>query len=142
MTTAVILPPFTAVTAAAKVQLAEDAWNTRDPDRVVLGYTEDSRWRNRGEFLVGRDEIREFLVRKWQRELDYRLRKELWAFTGNHISVRFEYESRDLTGQWWRSHGNEHWEFDETSGLMRVRDASINDYPIHADDRRIASATI
>lgn len=142
MTTAVILPPFTAVTAAAKVQLAEDAWNTRDPDRVVLGYTEDSRWRNRGEFLVGRDEIREFLVRKWQRELDYRLRKELWAFTGNHISVRFEYESRDLTGQWWRSHGNEHWEFDETSGLMRVRDASINDYPIHADDRLIASATI
>lgn len=138
VTTPLILPPFTARTAAAKVQLAENAWNTRDPDRVVLGYTGDSRWRNRDEFFVGREEIRAFLVRKWERELDYRLRKELWAFTGNRISVRFEYESRDVAGQWWRSHGNEHWEFDETTGLMRRRDASINDYPIDVGDRRVA----
>ena len=109
----VILPPFTQETAARKVQLAEDAWNSRDPDRVVLAYTEDSQWRNRDEFFTGREAIRAFLQRKWRRELDYRLRKELWAFTGNHISVRFEYESRDASGQWWRSHGNEHWEFDE-----------------------------
>ncbi len=119
--------------------MAENAWNTRDPDVVVLGYTEDAQWRNRDEFIVGRDEIREFLVRKWQRELDCRLRKELWAFGGNRISVRFEYESQDVTGQWWRSHGNEHWELDEPSGLMRSRDASINDYPIDPDDRRIAT---
>jgi uncharacterized protein len=133
-----ILPPFTEEMAREKVQLAEDAWNTRDPDRVVLAYTEDSEWRNRDEFLVGRDAIRAFLERKWQRELDYRLRKELWAFTGNRISVRFEYESRDIHGQWWRSHGNEHWEFDEASGLMRRRDASINDYRIEPSERRIA----
>jgi nuclear transport factor 2 (NTF2) superfamily protein len=133
-----ILPPFTEETARQKVKLAEDAWNTRDPDRVVLAYTEDSEWRNRDEFLVGRDAVRAFLRRKWQRELDYRLRKELWAFTGNRISVRFEYESRDIHGQWWRSHGNEHWEFDETSGLMRRRDASINDYRIEPSGRRIA----
>ena len=134
----VILPPFDEATARRKVQLAEDAWNTREPERVALAYTEDSRWRNRDEFLQGRDAIRAFLERKWRRELDYRLRKELWAFTGNRISVRFEYESRDADGQWWRSHGNEHWEFDEASGLMRRRDASINDYRIAASERRIA----
>jgi nuclear transport factor 2 (NTF2) superfamily protein len=133
-----ILPPFTEETARQKVQLAEDVWNTRDPDRVVLAYTEDSEWRNCDEFFVGREAIRAFLQRKWQRELDYRLRKELWAFTGDRISVRFEYESRDIHGRWWRSHGNEHWEFDETSGLMRSRDASINDYRIEAAERRIA----
>ena len=135
---ATILPPFTEETARQKVQLAEDAWNTRDPDRVALAYTEDSQWRNRDEFLEGRDAIRAFLERKWKRELDYRLRKELWCFTDNRISVRFEYESRDVHGQWWRSHGNEHWGFDEQSGLMRRRDASINDYPIEPSERRIA----
>jgi nuclear transport factor 2 (NTF2) superfamily protein len=134
----VILPPFTQETAARKVQLAEDAWNSRDPERVSRAYTEDSEWRNRDEFFRGRDAIRAFLERKWERELDYRLRKELWAFTGNHISVRFEYESRDPSGQWWRSHGNEHWEFDEETGLMRRRDASINDYRIDPSERRIA----
>jgi uncharacterized protein len=134
----VILPPFTQETALRKVQLAEDAWNSRDPDRVVMAYTEDSQWRNRDEFFTGREAIRAFLQRKWRRELEYRLRKELWAFTGNHISVRFEYESRDVSGQWWRSHGNEHWEFDESSGLMRRRDASINDYRIEESERRIA----
>ena len=135
----VILPPFTEETARRKVALAQDAWNTCDPDRVVLAYTEDSRWRNRDEFLRGRAEIHAFLTRKWQRELGYRLRKELWAFTANRISVRFEYESHDAAGQWWRSHGNEHWEFDERSGLMRRRDASINDYRIEPQDRRIAA---
>lgn len=134
----VIVPPFNEATARRKVQLAEDAWNTRDPERVALAYTEDSQWRNRDEFLQGRDAIRAFLERKWRNELDYRLRKELWAFTGNRISVRFEYESCDAGGQWWRSHGNEHWEFDEASGLMRRRDASINDYRIAASERRIA----
>ena len=133
-----ILPPFNEATAHLKVQLAEDAWNTRDPERVALAYTEDSRWRNRDEFFQGRDAIRAFLERRWQRELDYRLRKELWAFTDNRISVRFEYESRNADGQWWRSHGNEHWEFDEAGGLMRRRDASINDYPIAASECRIA----
>jgi nuclear transport factor 2 (NTF2) superfamily protein len=133
-----ILPPFTQETALRKVQLAEDAWNSRDPDRVVLAYTEDSQWRNRDEFFTGREAIRAFLQRKWRRELEYRLHKELWAFTGNHISVRFEYESHDVSGQWWRSHGNEHWEFDESSGLMRRRDASINDYRIEESERRIA----
>jgi nuclear transport factor 2 (NTF2) superfamily protein len=135
----VILPPFNEATARQKVQLAEDAWNSRDPGRVARAYTEDSQWRNRDEFFVGRDAIRAFLERKWQRELDYRLRKELWAFVGNRISVRFEYESRDGTGQWWRSHGNEHWEFEETTGLMRRRDASINDYRIPSSERRIAT---
>jgi uncharacterized protein len=134
----VILPPFTEESARRKVQLAEDAWNSRDPERVSRAYTEDSQWRNRDEFFTGRDAIRAFLERKWQRELDYRLRKELWAFTGDHISVRFEYESRSPDGQWWRSHGNEHWEFEETTGLMRRRDASINDYRIDAAERRIA----
>jgi nuclear transport factor 2 (NTF2) superfamily protein len=132
----VILPPFDDESARRKVQLAEDAWNSRDPDRVALAYTEDSQWRNRSEFFAGRDAIRAFLRRKWERELDYRLRKELWAYTGNHISVRFEYECHDAAGQWWRSHGNEHWEFDEATGLMRRRDASINDLPIGESERR------
>jgi uncharacterized protein len=134
----VTLPPFTEETARQKVRLAQDAWNTRDPDRVVLAYTEDSKWRNRDEFFEGRDAIRAFLERKWKRECDYRLRKELWCLSDNRISVRFEYESRDVHGQWWRSHGNEHWEFDEESGLMRRRDASINDYRIEPSERRIA----
>jgi nuclear transport factor 2 (NTF2) superfamily protein len=133
----VILPPFDEASALKKVQLAQDAWNTRDPERVSKAYTEDSEWRNRDEFFKGRPAIVEFLGRKWARELDYRLKKELWAFTGNHISVRFEYESHDPGGQWWRSHGNEHWEFDEETGLMRRRDASINDYRIEESDRRI-----
>jgi nuclear transport factor 2 (NTF2) superfamily protein len=132
-----IKPPFTADTARAKVQAAEDAWNSRDPDRVALAYTEDSEWRNRDEFLNGRDEIRAFLRRKWDRELDYRLRKRLWAFTGDRIAVRFEYESRDRDGQWWRSYGNEMWEFDD-SGLMRRRYASINDARIAPSERRLA----
>jgi nuclear transport factor 2 (NTF2) superfamily protein len=132
-----IRPPFTAETAAAKVQAAEDAWNSRDPERVALAYTEDSEWRNRDEFLQGRDAIREFLRRKWGRELDYRLRKELWAYTDDHIGVRFEYESRDACGQWWRSYGNEMWEF-TPEGLMARRFASINDVRIEASERRIA----
>lgn len=130
-----IRPPFTEETARAKVKAAEDAWNTRDPERVALAYTEDSEWRNRSEFLKGREAIKEFLRRKWAKELDYRLMKELWAFTGNRISVRFEYEWHDEAGQWFRSHGNEQWEFDD-SGLMRRRDASINDVPIREEDRR------
>jgi nuclear transport factor 2 (NTF2) superfamily protein len=130
------LPPFTEETARQKVQAAEDAWNSRDPERVALAYTVDSEWRNRDEFFKGRDAIVDFLRRKWEGERDYRLRKELWCFNGNRISVRFEYESRDAAGQWWRSHGNEHWEFDE-NGLMRRRDASINDYPIEEHERRI-----
>ena len=130
------VPPFTEEAARQKVQAAEDAWNTRDPRRVALAYTVDSEWRNRDEFLQGREAIVEFLTRKWQRELEYRLRKELWCFHENRISVRFEYESHDPTGQWWRSHGNEHWEFDG-SGLMRRRDASINDYRIEPGERRI-----
>ena len=130
------VPPFTEETARQKVQAAEDAWNTRDPERVALAYTVDSKWRNRDEFFEGRDAITEFLRRKWQRELDYRLRKELWCCTDNRISVRFEYESRDADGQWWRSPGNEQWEFDE-DGLMQRRDASINDYKIEESERRI-----
>jgi nuclear transport factor 2 (NTF2) superfamily protein len=132
-----IVPPFTEESARAKVQAAEDAWNTRDPERVSLAYTEDSQWRNRDEFFSGREAIVEFLKRKWARELDYKLRKELWCFTDNRISVRFEYESHDADGQWWRSHGNEHWEFDEDTGLMRRRDASINDYKIDESERRL-----
>jgi hypothetical protein len=131
------LPPFTLETARQKVQAAEDAWNTCDPERVASAYTEDSHWRNRDEFFQGRDAIVEFLRRKWAREQNYRLRKELWAFTDNRISVRFEYECHDDDGQWWRSHGNEHWEFDK-NGLMRRRDASINDYRIEEHQRRIA----
>jgi uncharacterized protein len=129
------LPPFTHATAVQKVRMAEDAWNTRDPARVALGYTEDSRWRNRAEFLNGRTEIEAFLKRKWQRELNYRLIKELWAFTDNRIAVRFAYEWHDDSGNWFRSFGNENWEFDE-SGLMRRRIASINDLPIAAADRK------
>jgi hypothetical protein len=130
------VPPFTEETARQKVQAAEDAWNTCDPERVSLAYTEDSQWRNRDEFFQGRAAIVDFLTRKWSKELDYRLRKELWCYQGNRISVRFEYESRDPAGQWWRSHGNEHWEFDD-EGYMRRRDASINDYRIEDGDRRI-----
>ena len=130
------LPPFTQESARQKVQAAQDAWNSCDPERVAGAYTEDSLWRNRDEFFSGREAIVAFLRRKWQRELDYRLHKELWAFAGNRISVRFEYESRDPGGQWWRSHGNEHWEFDEL-GYMRRRDASINDYRIDESERRI-----
>ncbi|MFC4590528.1 nuclear transport factor 2 family protein [Sphaerisporangium corydalis] len=130
------VPPFTEDTARVKVQGAEDAWNTRDPHHVALAYTPGSVWRNRSEFVTGRDQITEFLTRKWAKELDYALRKELWAFTGDHIAVRFQYECRDLDGQWWRSYGNELWEFDE-DGLMRRREASINDLPIDERDRRI-----
>ena len=133
-----IRPPFTRESALAKVQAAEDAWNSREPARVALAYSEDSEWRNRGEFINGRQEIQAFLARKWAGELDYRLRKELWAFTDDHIAVRFEYESRDPAGQWWRSYGNEMWEF-APDGLMRRRYASINDLPIDAGERRIAS---
>ncbi|GAA0467454.1 hypothetical protein Ade02nite_88820 [Paractinoplanes deccanensis] len=129
-------PPFTRETAAQKVQAAEDAWNTRDPERVSLAYTEDSVWRNRDTFLSGRGEIVKFLTGKWERELDYALRKSLWAFTEDHIAVRFQYEWHDGTGQWWRSYGNELWEFDDT-GLMRRREASINDVAIEETDRRI-----
>jgi nuclear transport factor 2 (NTF2) superfamily protein len=129
-------PPFTHETALQKVQAAEDAWNTRDPERVALAYTEDTVWRNRGEFLHGRAEIVAFLTRKWERELDYALRKSLWAFMGNRIAVRYQYESRDADGQWWRSYGNELWEFAE-NGLMRRREASIDDVAITEDERRI-----
>ncbi|MEI6643368.1 MAG: nuclear transport factor 2 family protein [Novosphingobium sp.] len=129
------LPPFTAETAAEKVRLAEDGWNSRDPARVALAYTEDSRWRNRAEFLEGRAAIEAFLTRKWARELDYRLIKELWAHAGNRIAVRFAYEYHDDSGQWLRAYGNENWEFDE-HGLMQRRIASINEHPIRAEDRR------
>jgi nuclear transport factor 2 (NTF2) superfamily protein len=130
------LPPFTAETAAQKVQAAEDAWNTRDPERVSLAYTEDSAWRNRDEFVTGRAEIIGLLTRKWERELEYALRKNLWSFDGTRIAVRFQYECRDLNGQWWRSYGNELWEFDE-HGLMARREASINDVRIDERERRI-----
>ncbi len=129
------LPPFDAETAARKVRLAEDAWNTRDPGRVSLAYTRDSQWRNRSEFLCGRAEIVAFLIRKWNRELDYRLIKELWTCREDRIAVRFAYEWRDDAGQWYRSYGNENWEFDER-GLMRRRIASINDLPIEAAARK------
>ena len=129
------LPPFTPETAAQKARMAEDAWNTRDPQRVALAYTADSRWRNRAEFFAGRDAIVGFLTRKWTRELDYRLIKEVWAHHGNRIAVRFAYEWHDDSGSWFRAHGNEQWEFDE-NGLMRRREASINDVPIAAADRK------
>jgi nuclear transport factor 2 (NTF2) superfamily protein len=129
------VPPFNEETARQKVKAAQDAWNTRDPEKVALAYTPDSKWRNRDEFFEGREEIVAFLKRKWERELDYRLEKNLWCFTENRIAVRFEYESRDTEGQWWRSHGNELWEFDE-NGLMKRRDASINDYKIDESDRK------
>ena len=128
------LPPFTAETARKKARLAEDAWNSRDPARVAQAYTQDSRWRNRAEFFQGREAIEAFLVRKWQHELDYRLIKEVWAFTENRIAVRFVYECRDDSGNWTRSHGNEQWEFDE-QGLMRRREASINDVRIQEGER-------
>ncbi len=129
-------PPFDEVTARAKVQAAEDAWNSRDPERVALAYTPDSEWRNRDDFFTGRDAIQAFLERKWSRELEYRLMKELWAYTENRISVRFEYEWQDAEGQWYRTHGNEHWEFDD-DGLMRRRDMSANDIPIEESERRL-----
>ena len=128
------LPPFTLETATAKVQAAEDAWNTRNPDKVALAYTEDSQWRNRSEFLSGRYAIREFLKRKWAKELDYRLKKELWSFSADRISVRFEYEWHDDASNWYRSYGNEQWEFAE-NGLMRRREASINDVSIQESER-------
>ncbi|MGA2356077.1 MAG: nuclear transport factor 2 family protein [Terriglobales bacterium] len=129
------LPPFTRETATQKVRMAEDAWNSRDPEKVSLAYTVDSRWRNRSEFINSREEIVAFLRRKWTRELDYRLIKELWAFEGNRIAVRFAYEWHDDSGNWFRSYGNENWEFDE-KGLMRFRFASINDLPIKETDRK------
>jgi nuclear transport factor 2 (NTF2) superfamily protein len=129
------VPPFDEQTAALKARMAEDAWNTRDPVRVAQAYTPDSRWRNRDEMISGRDAIVAFLTRKWQRELDYRLIKEVWAFHGDRIAVRFQYECHDASGQWWRAYGNELWEFDE-HGLMRRREASINDLRIDASARR------
>ena len=131
-----LVPPFSLVTATAKVRAAQDAWNSRDPQRVSMAYTEDSEWRNRSEFLRGREAIRAFLTRKWEKELDYRLQKELWAFTDNRLAVRFEYEWHDVHGQWWRSYGNENWEF-TPEGLMARRFASINDVAIRQDERRI-----
>ena len=130
------VPPFTEDTARQKVQAAEDAWNTRDPERVAGAYTADSVWRNRDQFVTGRDEIVAFLRGKWERELDYALRKDLWAFSGNRIAVRFQYESHDDQEQWWRSYGNELWEFDE-NGLMARREASIDDLRISESERRI-----
>ncbi|MDP9602322.1 nuclear transport factor 2 family protein [Variovorax sp. NFACC27] len=129
------LPPFTLESATKKVQAAEDAWNSRDPVRVSLAYTPDTEWRNRAEFVNGREQVVEFLSRKWVRELDYRLKKQLWAFMDNRIAVRFEYEWHDDAGQWYRSHGNENWEFAE-NGLMQRRFASINDQPIKESDRK------
>jgi nuclear transport factor 2 (NTF2) superfamily protein len=130
------LPPIDAESAAKKVQAAEDAWNTRDPEKVAAAYSEDSVWRNRDQFVTGRAEIAAFLKGKWDRELDYALRKDLWAFEGNRIAVRFQYESHDVDGQWWRSYGNELWEFD-AEGYMRRREASINDVSIDESARRI-----
>ena len=129
-------PPFTEETALQKVQAAEDAWNTRDPDRVAMAYTPDSMWRNRDTFVSGREEIIRFLTGKWERELDYALRKSLWSFHDNRIAVRFQYEWHDTTGQWWRSYGNELWQF-TVEGLMDRREASINDVRISAADRRV-----
>ena len=129
------LPPFTTDTAIQKVRMAEDAWNSRDPDRVVLVYTKDTQWRNRSEFPVGREQVRQFLVRKWAKELEYRLIKELWACSGNRIAVRFAYEWHDDSGNWFRSYGNENWEFND-QGFMQRRYASINDLPISAAERK------
>ena len=128
------VPPFTEGSARQKVQAAEDAWNTRDPQRVAAAYTDDSVWRNRAEFITGREQIEAFLVRKWAKELDYALRKELWAFTDDRIAVRFQYEWHDDEGQWWRSYGNENWQFD-ADGYMALRHASINDLPIRVAER-------
>jgi uncharacterized protein len=132
----ILRPPFTEETAPKKVQAAEDAWNSRDPERVALAYSIDSEWRNRTEFIHGREEIKAFLHRKWTKELDYRLKKTLWGFRGNRMAVTFEYEWHDESGQWFRSYGNELWEFDD-DGLMRRRIASINDAPIREEERRI-----
>ena len=135
--TSPIRPPFTRETAIAKTQMAEDAWNTRDPEKVSLAYSEDSQWRNRDNFFTGREAIKDFLQGKWERELDYKLMKEMWAYADNRISARFEYEWRDAESeQWYRTHGNEHWEFDD-DGLMRRRDMSANDIPINESDRRL-----
>ena len=131
-----LVPPFTEDTARAKVQAAEDAWNSRDPERVSLAYSEHSEWRNRDRFLIGRDAIKNFLTEKWSKEQQYKLKKEYWAHTDNRIAVRFEYESLDAEGQWWRSYGNEMWEFD-ADGLMRRRYASINDTQITREDRKL-----
>lgn len=130
------LPPFTFETATQKVQLAEDAWNSKDPERVALAYTIDTEWRNRSQFVNGREEVVQFLSTKWQKELDYKLKKELWAFTDNRIAVRFEYEYRNEAGEWFRAYGNENWEFNE-HGLMQRRFASINDLAIQESDRRL-----
>jgi uncharacterized protein len=130
------LPPFTLESAIKKVQAAEDAWNSKDPERVSKAYTPDTEWRNRSEFINGRDQVQEFLKRKWEKELDYRLKKELWAFHENRIAVRFEYEWHDESGQWYRSYGNEMWEFD-ADGYMAKRFASINDVAINASDRKL-----
>ena len=129
------LPPFTEETAKLKIQAAEDAWNSKDPERVSLAYTIDTGWRNRSEFINGREEVKAFLQRKWLKELDYKLRKEYWAHTGNRIAVRFEYEYHDAAGNWFRAYGNENWEFDE-NGLMQKRYASINDLPIKESERK------
>ena len=130
------LPPFTFETATQKVQMAEDAWNTKNPEKVSLAYTIDTEWRNRDLFINGREEVKEFLVKKWEKELSYKLKKELWAFTDNKIAVRFEYEWHDKDGQWYRSYGNENWEFDE-NGFMKKRFASINDLAIKESDRKL-----
>ena len=132
---AIIRPPFTLESATAKVRAAEDAWNSRDPQRVSLAYSEDSAWRNRDQFPRGREQIRDFLTRKWERELDYRLTKSLWSLTDSRIAVRFQYEYHDASGQWFRAYGNELWEFDD-EGLMRRREASINDLPIQEQERK------
>ena len=130
------LPPFTFETASLKVQMAEDAWNSKDPEKVAKAYTTDTEWRNRNEFLNGREEVKAFLERKWKKEINYKLKKELWAYTGNRIAVRFEYEYQDATGQWYRAYGNENWEFNN-NGLMQKRYASINDLPILESDRKL-----
>lgn len=135
MSTPKLVPPFTRETAIQKVRMAENAWNSKDPQRVSMAYSEDSHWRNRAEIFQGRDTIRAFLERKWNKELDYRLAKEMWAFSDNRIAVRFQYEWHDDAGQWYRAYGNENWEFD-AEGLMRRREASINDLPIKESDRR------
>lgn len=136
MTIPIIKPPFTMETALAKVQAAQDAWNTRDPERIALAYSEDSEWRNRTDFIKGRAAIKAFLSGKWEKELDYKLKKELWGFRNNRMAVKFEYEWHDADGNWFRSYGNELWEFDD-EGLMRRREASINDAPILEVDRRV-----
>jgi len=130
------LPPFTAITAAQKVQMAEDGWNSKNAEKVSMAYTEDTEWRNRNQFINGREEVIQFLKEKWSNELDYKLKKSLWAFTGNKIAVRFEFEYHDKKGQWFRSYGNENWEFDH-NGLMKKRFASINDLEINERDRRL-----